>query len=89
MPELRTAGARVHYQRRGRGPAVLMLQGVGVIGEGWRPQVDALADRFTLITIDNRGIGRSEITDGPLTIEAMAADALAVMDTEHGCRPEC
>lgn len=83
MPHLRTTGARVHYQRRGSGPAVLMLQGVGVIGEGWRPQVDALADRFTLITIDNRGIGRSEITDGPLTIEAMATDALAVMDAEQ------
>ena len=64
----------------GRGPAVLLLQGVGLVGEGWRPQVDGLRDRFTLVSPDNRGIGGSTILDGRLSIDAMAADALAIMD---------
>ena len=50
-------GASIGYSRRGTGPAVLMLQGAGVVGNGWRPQVDALAPRYTVITNDNRGIG--------------------------------
>jgi len=33
-----------------------MLQGAGVIGNGWQPQVDALVDRYTIITNHNRGI---------------------------------
>lgn len=82
MITLETDGALVRYQRRGEGPAVLLIPGVGAAGEAWRPQVEGLADRFTLISFDNRGIGRSEIRSGPLTIEAMAADAIAIMDAE-------
>jgi aminoacrylate hydrolase len=84
MPTLDTSGALLAYERAGHGPPVLLLQGVGVIGEGWRPQIDALADRFALVAPDNRGIGRSTIRDGRLTIEDMASDALAIMDAE-GC----
>lgn len=82
MRAIETDGALVQYQRKGQGPAVLLIQGVGAVGEAWRPQVDGLADRFSLISFDNRGIGASEIRGGTLTIEAMAADALAIMDAE-------
>lgn len=83
MPVVQRGTARVSYSRAGRGPAVLLLQGVGLIGEGWRPQVAGLRDRFDLVTLDNRGIGGSVLGDDPLTVEAMAADALAVMDAER------
>jgi len=77
-----TAGAVIRYWRT-RGPApVLLIQGVGVIGEGWRPQIDGLAPRHGLIWFDNRGIGQSSMAGGTLSIEAMAADALAVLDAE-------
>jgi pimeloyl-ACP methyl ester carboxylesterase len=82
MPTLDTPGASLLYSRTGTGPPVLLIQGVGVIGNGWKPQVDGLRERFTLVSFDNRGIGASISRDGPLTIEAMAADALAVMDSQ-------
>jgi pimeloyl-ACP methyl ester carboxylesterase len=44
--------------------------------------VEGLEERFTLVSFDNRGIGASTIRDGRLTIEDMAADALAVMDSQ-------
>lgn len=80
MPTLKTPGATLHYSRSGIGPPVLLIQGVGVVGKGWEPQVEGLGDRFTLISFDNRGIGGSQSSDGRLTIEDMAADALAIMD---------
>jgi len=83
MPFLPTNGASIYYEVSGEGPPVLLLQGIGVIGEGWRPQVKGLADRYRVIIIDNRGIGQSSEDPGPvptLTIETMAADALAVLD---------
>ena len=80
MPNLDTAGASLHYARTGQGPPVLLIQGVGAIGNAWRPQIEALSDRYTLVSFDNRGIGGSTIRDGQFTIEAMAADALAIMD---------
>ena len=54
-----------------------------MIGEGWRPQIDELRERYTVLWIDNRGIGQSVMTSGPLRIEDMAADVLAVADVER------
>jgi aminoacrylate hydrolase len=82
VPSLQTAGARISYLRSGVGPSVLLVQGVGVVGEGWRPQIDELGARFDLVAFDNRGIGLSEAGPEALSIEAMAADALAVADAE-------
>src|SRR5688500_11113743 len=83
MPTIATPNARVQYWKTGTGPAVVMVQGAGVIGEGWRPQIDALKERYTVIWIDNRGIGQSVMTGGVLTVEDMAADVLAVVDAER------
>jgi pimeloyl-ACP methyl ester carboxylesterase len=74
--------ALVSYRRAGNGPGVLFIQGVGVIGEGWRPQLDGLGDRYTTISFDNQGLGETLLGPAPLTIEAMALDALAIMDAE-------
>lgn len=64
----------------GRGAAVMCIQGVGVAGSGWEPQVRPLAERFQVITFDNRGVGRTPRGDGPLSIELMAADVWAILD---------
>jgi pimeloyl-ACP methyl ester carboxylesterase len=80
------SGGGIAYQRvgpAGPAPAVLMLQGVGCASEAWRPQLRGLGDRFTLIAVDNRGIGDSPLAGGKVTIEGMAEDALAVMDAEN------
>lgn len=82
MAYVELEGARIHYSREGQGPPVVLVQGVGVIGNGWKPQIEGLRDRYSLITIDNRGIGRST-SDAPPTVEAMAADVLAVADAEQ------
>lgn len=79
---LETPSAVLSYRRTGSGPAVLFIQGVGVIGDGWRPQCIGLCDRYTTIAFDNRGLGESTLRSDPLTIEAMALDALAIMDAE-------
>lgn len=83
VPTIATERARIQYWKTGKGPAVVLVQGAGVIGEGWRPQIDELKDRYTVLWIDNRGIGQSVITSGQLRVEDMAADVLAVADVER------
>ncbi|HVJ81762.1 MAG TPA: alpha/beta hydrolase [Planctomycetia bacterium] len=75
-----TEGCPLAADLVGAGPPVLFLQGVGVHGSGWTPQTEALKDRFACLSFDNRGIGRSMPQGAPITVERMAADALAVMD---------
>jgi pimeloyl-ACP methyl ester carboxylesterase len=82
MPTIDTPGASLLYCRTGHGPPVLLIQGVGVVGNGWTPQVDGLRGQFTLVSFDNRGIGESVNRDGRLTVDEMAADALAILDAE-------
>jgi pimeloyl-ACP methyl ester carboxylesterase len=75
-------GCKLAYDVRGDGPPVLFIQGVGVHGAGWKPQVDALATRFRCLTFDNRGMGRSLPVPVAVTVEQMAEDALAIVDAE-------
>jgi aminoacrylate hydrolase len=78
-----TSDGDLSYATAGTGPPVLAIQGVGVIGRGWRPQVAGLSAQFRFLTFDNRGLGRSPRGQRPLTIESMAADALAIADAER------
>jgi pimeloyl-ACP methyl ester carboxylesterase len=72
-------GRRLAYFARGDGPHVLFIQGVGVAGRGWRPQVDALAPGFRCSWFDNGGIGDSQPAPRAVTVAQMADDAEAVM----------
>ncbi len=49
-------GCQLAYDVRGNGPPVLFIQGVGVHGDGWLPQVDALSATYTCVSFDNRGM---------------------------------
>jgi pimeloyl-ACP methyl ester carboxylesterase len=75
-------GCRLAYEVRGDGPPVLFIQGVGVHGGGWKPQVDALADHYRCLTFDNRGMGGSQPLGGRLSVEQMADDARALLDAQ-------
>ena len=75
-------GCRLAYAVRGDGPPVLFVQGVGVVGNGWKPQVDGLADRYRCLTFDNRGMGASRPAGCPITVEQMAEDARVLMDAQ-------
>jgi pimeloyl-ACP methyl ester carboxylesterase len=67
------------FDLAGHGPPVIFIQGVGVCGTGWLPQVQALSPRFQCLTFDNRGLGRSQPLGRPLTVRQMARDALHLM----------
>lgn len=72
-------GCKLAYWVEGDGPPVILIQGVGVHGTGWQPQVRGLAGRFSCLTFDNRGIGLSQPRSNSLTVEQMAGDAAALL----------
>lgn len=62
------------------GPAVLLLMGLGFRGELWGETRDRLvAEGYRTVTVDNRGMGRSDVPPRPFTTGVMAADAAAVL----------
>lgn len=73
-------GVRIAWEEHGSGPAVLLIHGLGYARWGWEPLVPRLADRYRVITYDNRGIGGSDVPPGPYSAESMMSDAVAVLD---------
>lgn len=76
------AGSELHYERRGRGAALLLIQGMGANAAHWgEPFLAELERDFELIAYDHRGIGRSAPLEGAgLTVAGLATDALALLD---------
>jgi len=73
-------GCDLAYEVRGTGPPVMFIQGVGVHGSAWKPQLDELASSYECLAFDNRGLGRSQPVGCRLSIQQMAEDTLALMD---------
>ncbi|HET9985905.1 MAG TPA: alpha/beta fold hydrolase [Longimicrobiales bacterium] len=70
----------LYYEIRGSGPALLLVEGLGVATWLWARQAPAFAECFTTILFDNRGVGRSAKPPGPYTIGEMAADAAGLLE---------
>ena len=55
--------------------------GLGYPAAMWFRQLPALAERYRVIQVDNRGAGHTgDVPGAPYTVETMAADCLAVLD---------
>src|SRR2546426_492491 len=52
-------GLRLHYVVEGRGPAVILVHGLGGFAESWRHNVLPLASRATVFALDLPGFGDS------------------------------
>ncbi len=84
MPFALNQGVRIHYEVTGSGPVVLLLHGVGSTGQIWTQigAVERLASRFTVVTSDARGLGRSDrpTTAADYRRELRRDDTIAVLD---------
>jgi pimeloyl-ACP methyl ester carboxylesterase len=81
MPEVRSNGARIYYEVRGRsGPPLVLIRGFASSIRSWNGvDHDLAADHFAVV-LDNRGIGRSSSPSGTYSVTGMAEDVLAVLD---------
>jgi pimeloyl-ACP methyl ester carboxylesterase len=73
-------GCSLAFDVVGDGPPVVFIQGVGLHGAGWTPQVEGLSKRFRCVTFDNRGMARSQPVTETLSVPLMVEDVVAVMD---------
>ena len=75
-------GVRIAYETHPRpdGPWTVLVHGLGYPRQGWGPLVDALRGHLSLVLVDNRGIGGSDVPEGPYDATQMAGDVRAVLD---------
>ena len=70
---IRAGEHELWVERRGSGPDVLLIAGLGDPAEAWQAQLDGLADRYRVTAFDNRGVGA-----------ALAAPRRAVVGGDDG-----
>ncbi|MFH5212107.1 alpha/beta fold hydrolase [Antrihabitans sp. NCIMB 15449] len=84
---LEVPGARLHYEVRGSGPVVALI-GAPMNADSFAPIADLLADEFTVLTADPRGINRSQVTDPTQdSTPELRADDLARLLTHINAGP--
>lgn len=83
MRMVKTHGAELRCEHLARpgAPALLLINSLGTSLEMWDEQAEVLAEQFELVRYDARGHGKSTCGESnELSIEQLAADALAVLD---------
>lgn len=81
MPFLERNSVRIWWNSTGSGAPVLLLNGLSSPSDVWFRLARQLAPTCQVVTVDNRGTGRTGVTPGgPYTIETMAADAIAALN---------
>lgn len=72
--------ANLYYEVHGRGEPLVLVQGFAGGAQAWGLQVAAFKKRFRVITLDNRGVGRTGRSPEPYTIKTMADDVIGLLD---------
>lgn len=73
-------GVRTSYIDRGRGPALIMVHGVGLNASVWMPQIEAFAGRYRSVAYDTLGHGGSDLPPAGATLADYVAQLAAVLD---------
>jgi len=73
-------GTRLHYVRGGDGPAVLLLHGFPEDWFAFRDIMPKLAEQFSVVAVDLRGIGRSRATDTGYDAGTLAKDVQQLLE---------
>ena len=79
VPFAKVNGIEMYYERVGQGEPIVLITGLAGDVSFWNKTVPMLSDRFDVITVDNRGAGRTRCS-GSFGIEDMADDVIDLLD---------
>ncbi|HWL79153.1 alpha/beta fold hydrolase [Microbacterium sp.] len=65
----------------GSGPTLVLIQGLGTDHRAWNPIVEHLAPYVHCVAFDNRGVGKASPVGATTTIEDLADDAAALIES--------
>lgn len=76
-----TLSYEVSGPRSAETPVVVLLGSLGSDRSMWDAQVSDLSSDHTVVAVDHRGHGDSDVVPGPCTVADLAADVLALLDS--------
>jgi 3-oxoadipate enol-lactonase len=81
MPKVRVNDIQICYEVHGEGFPLIMIMGLGGNIDWWDPRmIRELSKRFKTVMFDNRGAGRTDVSDRKYSIKLFADDTAGLMD---------
>jgi len=80
MSKAEVGDLEMAYRIDGSGEPVILIGGFCMVKESWELQVVDLSKHFSVISFDNRGVGKTTVPSEPFSIADMAADTVGLMD---------
>jgi pimeloyl-ACP methyl ester carboxylesterase len=74
MPKAHANGIDLYYEVSGEGEPLVFIPGLAGTTDLWLYQTSFFKDRYRVISLDNRGAGRSDMPDGPYSMQQFAKD---------------
>ena len=86
METLELQGAKLRYHQVGQGPVLIFIPGANGTGDIFLPLAEQLKDHFTVVAVDRRDYGESELTE-PLLIPLLTLTVIIVSNATHRTLP--
>lgn len=80
MPNATINNFRIHYERGGSGPLLVLLHGIGSNARSWQHQLQGLAGEYDVVAWDMRGYGSSSDPVAAYTMAEVASDLAGLLD---------
>ncbi len=76
---------QIHFECSGNdsGPVIAMAHSLGCNLHMWDAQMSVLEPNYKIIRLDMRGHGQSDTPPGPYTLDELADDVIAVLDSQN------
>jgi pimeloyl-ACP methyl ester carboxylesterase len=87
MKQINLSDIRLSCRDDGAGPPLLLIHGFPLDHSMWSGQMDDLAGDFRVLAPDLRGFGRSDVTQGVVTMQQLADDLAELLDAVGVTQP--
>jgi len=82
MPKVEVNDIQMYYEVNGEGYPLVMIMGWQGNLDWWNPHmIEELSKNFKVVTFDNRGTGRTDVSDKEFSIRLFAEDTAGLMNT--------
>ena len=80
MPVVKVGNINMYYELQGEGEPLVLIHGAGLETSTVGPLIQMFTSKYKVVSIDNRGVGRTDKPDEPYTIEMMAEDTVGLLN---------
>jgi pimeloyl-ACP methyl ester carboxylesterase len=81
MPKVKVNDIQMCYEVKGEGFPLVMIVGAEASLDWWNPHmIEELSKNFKVVTFDNRGTGRTDVSDKEFSIKLFADDTVGLMN---------